>query len=1468
MAGALGCAVGGRIDAAAPTGILLSSASMVENSPAHAKVATLRAVDADAGDKHVFKMAPGDGGDDNHRFWISGNQLLLQRAELDFESVPLARVRLRVEDSTLQTYEQAFVIEVIDDRHEDADGDGFTEELEEDGYGTSDVRFDTDGDGVGDKVELDAGYSPTDRTVWPRMAILGWGKANEGEQAMPSGEGFVALATGQNHSLAMSAAGEVVGWGGMNTYGQTTVPAGLGEVVELAAGGDFWPDDSAHSLALRSDGTVAGWGYGQDGKIVAPAGLGQVLAIAAGRSHGLALKYDGTVVAWGYNPFGSVQPPAALGDVVAVSAGGFQSLALKSNGTVVAWGNYFDGTRWVESAVPVGLSDVVAISAGRFHSLALRSDGTVAAWGYNLNGQATVPAGLGDVVAVAAGGFHSLALKSDGSVVAWGLNSDGQTTVPLGARSGVNSISAGILHSLAVPARAGSPAITSSPLILGIPGAAFEHPVIVENAGDTVLEFSASGLPAGLTIDPVSGVVSGMVAAPVRNTVRIRVKTGQGVLTQLAWVKISDGLPPTSVALTPAMVGENSPPGTWIGSLSATDPDGEDGHTFEWVDGAGSRDNRLFRIEGRQVIVDQAITRDYDQDPGEFSIRLRARDAMLNPHEQIITLRFTDDRKEDADGDGLTEEQEEDEHFTSDSRYDTDGDGFGDNFELHHGAEPGAPESFPSGRMVVAWGSGSDGQTSLPPGLGDVIELSAGGSHALALKGDGTVLAWGGNADGQTEIPAGLQGVTAVEAGSAHSLILKNDGTVAVWGDNGHGQGAIPAGLGGVVAISAGGFHNLALEAEGTVAAWGYNAYGQAAVPADLTGVVAVAAGGFHSLALKSDGTVVAWGSDWGGATVVPEGLAGVVAIAAGAYHSLALKHDGTVVAWGSNAQGQTVVPMDLRDVTAIAAGWLHSVALKADGTTVAWGNNSQGQAESPLEARQIRTIDAGTSHNLAIRQATGFPFVADVSPVRGKPGGTVVQAMAIENAAPTRFTAMGLPSGLVIDPVSGLVSGTVTTGERRAVRVAALTDQGTLSRVIWFNTADGFEPTDLSLSSLVLAENSPAGTEVATLHVVDPDVGDTHSFRLASDSGAPDSFGFVISGNKLTVRNALAADFDAGNTQLSILVVAVDSGNNTYERYFTLQLTDDRAEDADKDGINEAMEEDLFGTSDSVFDDFNTADADRDGISGMIEYAFNLKPRLAGPPLRLVPGGGSTAGLPAIGLVANAQGQRHLRLEYLRRVRGGLIYTPQFASGLNAGDWAPAANSVTVTPIDADWERCVVEDTQTTSAAARRFGRVAVQYVAGDRTQDADGDGISVAMEEDVFGTSDSVFDDFNTADADRDGISGMIEYAFNLKPKLAGPPLRLIPGGGSTAGLPAIGLAANAQGQRHLRLEYLRRVRGGLIYTPQFASGLNAGDWAPAANPVTVTPIDADWERCVVEDTQTTSAATRRFGRVAVAW
>jgi hypothetical protein len=273
---------------------------------------------------------------------------------------------------------------------------------------------------------------------------------------------------------AEGAAGTVIAWGD-NSQGQTNVPAGLTNVIAIAAGDAF-------SLALREDGTVAAWGHNGHGILNLPLGLNNVVAISAGANHALALRIDGTVVGWG-----AVTPPA-LTDVVAISAGGGHGLALRGNGTVVGWGYNAEG----QASPPTTLSNVVAISTRWNHCLALKNDGTVAGWGLNNFGQINIPGGLSGAISIAVGGEnYSLALKSDGTVEGWGrstppalnntvaiaagwshslgLRTDGtviawgsQSTVPLSVTN-ITAIAAGWNHNLAIQAPF-SPSITSEPL--------------------------------------------------------------------------------------------------------------------------------------------------------------------------------------------------------------------------------------------------------------------------------------------------------------------------------------------------------------------------------------------------------------------------------------------------------------------------------------------------------------------------------------------------------------------------------------------------------------------------------------------------------------------------------------------------------------------------------------------------------------------------------------------------------------------------------------------------------------------------------------------------------------------------------------------------------------------------------------------------------------------------------------------
>ncbi len=311
------------------------------------------------------------------------------------------------------------------------------------------------------------------------------------------------VTAGGYHTVTAQADGSVVTWG-RNSYGQLgggeslslvrpypgpPIP-GLSNVRSVTAG--IW-----HTIALKDDGTVWGWGYNAQGALgngnttnqttpVQVSGLTNAIVIAAGDRHSLALKSDGTVWAWGLNASGQLGTGnftnssvpvqvSLLTNVVAIAAGGKRSMALKKDGSVWAWGvnaNATSDTSATVSAVPVqvpGLVDIVAIAAGGHSnggtgtesdsSMAMTWDGKVYAWGYNNWGQlcqgdiATkflpklIPLpGLAVKISVAE--YDTLMLLEDGSLKGCGSNfagamGDGTTTTrksPSPAGNGVGKV--------------------------------------------------------------------------------------------------------------------------------------------------------------------------------------------------------------------------------------------------------------------------------------------------------------------------------------------------------------------------------------------------------------------------------------------------------------------------------------------------------------------------------------------------------------------------------------------------------------------------------------------------------------------------------------------------------------------------------------------------------------------------------------------------------------------------------------------------------------------------------------------------------------------------------------------------------------------------------------------------------------------------------------------------------------------
>ncbi len=269
--------------------------------------------------------------------------------------------------------------------------------------------------------------------------VFAWGNNSFGQISVPSGLGEVkAVAAGTFHTVALKANGRVVAWGA-DGAGQTWVPVGATSGVRAISAG------AEHTVALKDDGAIFCWGDDTVAQLSVPSGSHDATAVSAGALHTIALRRNGEVVAWGDNQFGQLNSPGGLNDVVAIAAGGFHALALKSDGSLVTWGTARYGLR----RIPASATNPLAISAGLAHSVVVRPDGRVVAWGNNEEGQRNVPGGLTGVRDVAAGLAHTVAIRNDGKLVSWGNNEFRQRSTPVGLHS-VTAVAAGGLHTVAI----------------------------------------------------------------------------------------------------------------------------------------------------------------------------------------------------------------------------------------------------------------------------------------------------------------------------------------------------------------------------------------------------------------------------------------------------------------------------------------------------------------------------------------------------------------------------------------------------------------------------------------------------------------------------------------------------------------------------------------------------------------------------------------------------------------------------------------------------------------------------------------------------------------------------------------------------------------------------------------------------------------------------------------------------------
>ena len=194
------------------------------------------------------------------------------------------------------------------------------------------------------------------------------------------------------------------------------------------------------------------------------------------------------------------------------------------------------------------------------------------------------------------------------------------------------------------------------------------------------------------------------------------------------------------------------------------------------------------------------------------------------------------------------------------------------------------------------------------------VHVSAGGFHNIVLASNGSLFSWGDNHYGElgdgtdssrsSPVSVNMRGVlngkniVQVSAGFYHTIALSSDGSIFSWGYNYYGQlgdgtttsrlSPVSVNMSGVlngkniIQVSTGTYHTIALSSDGSIFAWGFNENGE-----------------------LGDGTNTSRSSP---ASVKIGGVSSgkkITYVKAGDYYAIALSNDGFLFSWGSNDQGQ-----------------------------------------------------------------------------------------------------------------------------------------------------------------------------------------------------------------------------------------------------------------------------------------------------------------------------------------------------------------------------------------------------------------------------------------------------------------------------------------------------------------------------------------------------------------------------------
>ena len=260
-------------------------------------------------------------------------------------------------------------------------------------------------------------------------------------------------------------------------------------------------------------------------------------------------------------------------------------------------------------------------------------------------------------------------------------------------------------------------------------------------------------------------------------------------------------------------------------------------------------------------------------------------------------------------------------------------------------------------------------------------------------------------------------------------------------------------------------------------------------------------------------------------------------------------------------------------------------------------------------------------------------------------------------------------------------------------------------------------EPPEIVTSSFSVIEGK---NEIGEIVATDPNDDEF----LISILGEDDRF--VIEGSKILVSVDYVLDFE--KDPVLEVSLQVSDGDLTSDKTITIDIIDDREEDSDGDGLTEAEEEDIHGTSDLV------ADTDEDGFSDYDEVIEGSDPvKVDEYPTREITIIGSFEGKGTLSIGDQSLFRKGSTVEIVASAEAGYLFDSWF------GD--------------------IEETTETISIVMNSNKTIGPLF--DEDLRDSDDDGVTNYAEIVIH------FTDPQNPDTDNDGYSDGVELAAGLNPK-----------------------------------------------------------------------------------------------------